>query len=68
MSFGKQLIARFGAARVREEAPLAPFTTFKVGGTAEWLLETAQADEILDALRLARKAAVNVTMLGGGSI
>ena len=67
MTFADTLIQRFGAARVRPDAPLAPHTTFKVGGHAEWLVETTSADEILDALRLANEAAVQVTMLGGGS-
>jgi UDP-N-acetylmuramate dehydrogenase len=65
--FDRQLIERFGAARVRLEVPLAPFTTFRIGGPAEFLLETATAGEIADALSLAHGASVNVTLLGGGS-
>jgi UDP-N-acetylmuramate dehydrogenase len=67
MTFQEALAERFGPSRVRSEAPLAPLTTFKVGGPAEWLIETTNADEIADALRLAHRAAVTVTMLGGGS-
>ena len=67
MSFQHALTARFGPERARSNAPLAPFTTFKVGGSAEWLLETASAEEIVDALGLAHAASVSVTMLGGGS-
>ena len=37
----------FGADRVKRDAPLAPFTTFKVGGPADLLLETQNADEIV---------------------
>ncbi len=59
--------ARFGAERIRAEEPLAPYTTFKVGGPAEWFLETRSSDEVLDALRIAQAAAVRVTLLGGGS-
>jgi UDP-N-acetylmuramate dehydrogenase len=61
------MAARFGAARVRAEAPLAPYTTFKVGGPAEWLLEPRTSDELVDALRLAHASGVRVTLLGGGS-
>lgn len=61
------MLARFGAERVRVDVPLAPYTTFKVGGPAEWFLETKTADEIVDALRLAKADAVRVTLLGGGS-
>lgn len=57
----------FGADRVKRDAPMAPFTTFKVGGPADLLIETRTEDEILRAVRLARAAGVTVTMLGGGS-
>lgn len=60
------LQARFGA-RVQESAPLAPLTTFKVGGPADVLLETRGADEVLDAIRIAHAHGVGVTVLGGGS-
>ena len=61
------LVARFGADRVRLNAPLAPFTTFKVGGPADVLLETRSAPELLDAVRIARAAHAPVVLLGGGS-
>ena len=63
---GDQLAERFGA-RARRDAPLAPFTTFGVGGPADWLVETRGDTEMIDALRLARDAGVPVTILGGGS-
>ena len=56
----------FGA-RAQANAPLAPLTTFKVGGPAEFLIETQNADEIVQAVKLAHAAGVKVTMLGGGS-
>lgn len=66
-AFADALVDVFGADRVRREAPLAPLTTFRVGGPAEWLIETRSADDIVTALRLAHRAGVAVTMLGGGS-
>lgn len=60
------LTQRFGD-RLQSEVPLAPLTTFKVGGPAEWFLETATEEELIEALRIAHAAGVNVTMLGGGS-
>ena len=57
----------FGADRLRPNVPLAPLTTFRVGGAAEWLIETRSGDELVTALKLARAASVPVTMLGGGS-
>ena len=64
---GVSLRAEFGVDRVRTGASLAPFTTFRVGGPAEWLIETRNSDEIVSALKLAHAAGVRVTILGGGS-
>jgi UDP-N-acetylmuramate dehydrogenase len=57
----------FGTDRLRAQVPLAPMTTFRVGGAAEWLIETRGSDEIVTALRLARRLRLDVTVLGGGS-
>lgn len=65
--FADDLRARFGSERVAVAAPLGPLTTFKVGGPADWLLETKSADEMTAALKLAQVAGVPVTLLGGGS-
>lgn len=67
MAFDDELAAAFGRDRVRAQAPLAPLTTFKVGGPAEWLLEARDAGEIQRAIAMARRAGVSVTVLGGGS-
>jgi len=61
------LSAAFGAERVKVDAPLAPLTTFKVGGPADVLFEPVSSDEMLRALAIARAAGQPVTMLGGGS-
>jgi UDP-N-acetylmuramate dehydrogenase len=66
-AFYDALVGRFGAARVRCEMALGPLTTFKVGGPAEWFVETRSADEIVDALRIADAHGKVVTLLGGGS-
>jgi len=65
--FTTTLVNAFGAEHVRCEAPLGEFTTFKVGGPAQWLLETRSSDDLLRALRLAHEHAVPVVLLGGGS-
>lgn len=62
-----EFAAAFGPGRVRAGVALAPFTTFRVGGPADWLLDATASDEVVDALRLARQAGISVTMLGGGS-
>lgn len=66
MSWIEMLKARY-PGRVHEHAPLAPLTTFKVGGPADVLLETRSADEMVDAIRAAHANGIPVTMLGGGS-
>jgi UDP-N-acetylmuramate dehydrogenase len=53
--------------RLMRNAPLAPLTTFKVGGPADYLLLAETANELIEAVRLARSRALGVTMLGGGS-
>ena len=65
--FGESLGAAFGSHRVQRDVPLAPLTTFRVGGPADWLIETRGGDEIVTALTLAHRAHVPVTLLGGGS-
>jgi UDP-N-acetylmuramate dehydrogenase len=65
--FAAFLEEELGAGRVQPSVPLAPFTTFRVGGPAEWLVETRSSDELLVALRRAHEARVPVTILGGGS-
>ena len=64
---GDRLSLEFGPARVGREVPLAPFTTFRVGGPAELFVEARTSDEIVTALRFASAANVAVTLLGGGS-
>jgi UDP-N-acetylmuramate dehydrogenase len=66
-TFTNQLVAAVGADRVKAAAPLAPFTTFHVGGPADWLVEPRSSDEVVALLRLAAEEGVAVTMLGGGS-
>ena len=61
------LAARFGDERVRSDVPLAPFTTFRVGGPADVLLETRTAQELIDAVRIARARQAPVRVMGGGS-
>ena len=53
--------------RVQRNASLAPFTTFKVGGPADWLVLAQRADDVKAALAAARAMGLPVTVLGGGS-
>jgi UDP-N-acetylmuramate dehydrogenase len=65
--FAAEMRAAFGADRLRANAPLAALTTFRVGGPADWLIETKTSREIEVALAIARGHGVAATMLGGGS-
>lgn len=65
--FPAAMRSAFGADRLRSNVPLAPFTTFRVGGPADYLIDTRDSDEIVAALGIAHAAHVPVTMLGGGS-
>jgi UDP-N-acetylmuramate dehydrogenase len=67
LEFAAAMETAFGAGRLRAGCTLAPFTTFRVGGPADYLLETRTSDEIATALGLAHRAGMPVTMLGGGS-
>jgi UDP-N-acetylmuramate dehydrogenase len=67
MDLAVALRAELGAGRVREGALLSGFTTFRIGGPADLLVEVRSAEEALSTLRLAGEAGVPLTWLGGGS-
>lgn len=46
---------------------LAPYTTLRVGGQAEYFVEVDEPHELVDVLRIARTASLPITVLGGGS-
>ncbi|KXK26513.1 MAG: UDP-N-acetylenolpyruvoylglucosamine reductase [candidate division WS6 bacterium OLB20] len=52
---------------IRREVPLAPFTTWKVGGPAEYYAEAPDRDTLVTLVRTAEEHAVDVTILGWGS-
>ena len=59
--------ANFAPERIIPRAPMARFTTFRVGGPADVLVNIDSAAEISVALRAARAAGVPVTIIGNGS-
>lgn len=52
---------------VRENWPLAPYTTFKIGGPAALFGAVSSLAQIETALKLAQQASVRVYLLGKGS-
>ena len=59
--------ANFAPERIIPRAPMARFTTLRVGGPADVLVNIDSAAEISVALRAARAAGVPVTIIGNGS-
>jgi UDP-N-acetylmuramate dehydrogenase len=51
----------------REHVPLAPYTTFHIGGPARWFAEARSEAEILEAVDFARTRSLPLFVLGGGS-
>lgn len=63
----ESLSAIVGATAVRRRAALAPLTTFKVGGPAEWLVQTRTTGELRQVAAEARRFDLPLTVFGGGS-
>jgi UDP-N-acetylmuramate dehydrogenase len=62
-----ELTRILGPGRVARDAPLAPLTTFRIGGPADWLADVGTAQALAGVVRAARASHVPVTLLGGGS-
>lgn len=56
-----------GADRLRSRVPLAPFTTFKIGGPADIFFEARSADELARAVAVAREEGIPYFVLGLGA-
>lgn len=52
---------------IEENVPLAPFTTFKIGGPARFLVSADSVPELQDALRFAHCNGLPFRVIGGGS-
>lgn len=65
--FAARLASAVPPERIQRHAALAPLTTFKVGGPADWLVLAQRAHEVKAAMREARAAGLPITVLGGGS-
>ena len=56
-----------GEDRLRRDVPLAPFTTFKIGGPADLLYEARTDDELARAVLAARESGLPFFLLGLGA-
>jgi len=53
--------------QLQENIPLAPLTTFHIGGPARWYADATTEDEILEAVAFAGEQEIPLFVLGGGS-
>ena len=52
---------------VQENVPLAPFTTFEIGGPARYLVDVRTESDIREAIAWANEKGIRFIILGGGS-
>jgi UDP-N-acetylmuramate dehydrogenase len=52
---------------IREDVSLAPFTTFKIGGSARYFFQAKSEKDLIRAVSAARVAKLPFLILGGGS-
>jgi UDP-N-acetylmuramate dehydrogenase len=52
---------------IRENVPLAPLTTFELGGPARFFVEAAEEGAALEALEWAARRGLSAFVMGGGS-
>jgi UDP-N-acetylmuramate dehydrogenase len=65
--FGALTARRLDAARLRRDVPLAPYTTFRIGGPADFLYDATSADDLANAVEACRRAEVPHFVLGLGA-
>jgi UDP-N-acetylmuramate dehydrogenase len=61
------VVRRLGAARIERDVPLAPLTTFRIGGPAALLFRARTADTLIEALQVARETGIAHFLLGRGA-
>jgi len=65
--FGALAARRLDASRLRRGVPLAPYTTFRIGGPADLLYDATTADDLANAVETCREAGVPHFVLGLGA-
>src|SRR5688500_1494436 len=61
------LSSRLDPARLRASEPIAPYTTFRIGGPADVMFEARSADELATAVLTARELGIPWFVLGLGA-
>ena len=63
----ERVASALAGARLKRDEPLAPYTTFKIGGPADLFFEAESADALATAILTARDAGVPYFVLGLGA-
>jgi UDP-N-acetylmuramate dehydrogenase len=53
--------------KIKKNVPLAPLTTFRIGGPAKFFVEVSTKEDLVEAIEWARKEKEPIYYLGGGS-
>lgn len=62
-----KLLKSLGEGRVKKDFILAPYTTFKMGGPAEYYFEASSKDDLISGASASNKLNLKFTILGGVS-
>ncbi len=63
----EQVASQLDPARLRRDEPLAPYTTFKVGGPSDLYYPAGSAEDLVHAVMVARRSGVPLFVLGLGA-
>ncbi len=58
---------RLGCVEMQQNIPLAPLTTFGIGGPAQWFAAVTCENDVSSAVNFAREHGLPLLVLGGGS-
>jgi UDP-N-acetylmuramate dehydrogenase len=62
-----QLIARLDSTRLKRDEPLAQYTTFKIGGPADFFYDATSTEDLAGAVTAARDLEIEYFVLGLGA-
>jgi len=65
--FNNKLSKILGSDRLKKNVPLAPHTTFGIGGSAQLFYKAKTSKELIKAIKAAHKLKIPYFILGGGS-
>jgi UDP-N-acetylmuramate dehydrogenase len=62
-----EVVARLQPSRLKRDEPVAPYTTFRIGGPADLFYSATSSDDLAHAISVARDAGVPFFVLGLGA-